>query len=81
MTTEIELRDWRCGPIVAERLAADLLQLDGYTEVDPQATLDGPDGKKDILVRYRGQLMVVAVYFPPTQPSFAEIKASITMIE
>ncbi|MEU0509276.1 Fic family protein [Amycolatopsis sp. NPDC006125] len=75
MTTESRLRDWRGGPVNAERLCADLLQILGYSDVDPQATLGGPDGKKDILARRDGRLYVAAVYFPPTSPSFAKIEA------
>lgn len=51
------------------------LQISGYTDVDPQATLGGPDGKKDILARRGGQQFVAAVYFPPTPPSFGRIRA------
>ncbi|GAB2956104.1 Fic family protein [Amycolatopsis acidiphila] len=52
-----------------------MLQLSGYSDVDPQATLGGPDGKKDVLARRDGRLYVAAVYFPPTSPSFAQIEA------
>lgn len=71
MTTEIRLRDWRGESINAERLCADLLQILGYSDVDPQATPGEPDDKKNILARRDGRLYVTAVHFPPTSPSFA----------
>lgn len=74
MTTEATLRDWRFGSIQAERLCAGLLQISGYSDIDPQATLGGPDGKKDILARRGGRLFVAAVYFPSTQPAFSVIR-------
>lgn len=74
MTTEAALRDWRYGSIQAERLCAGLLQISGYSDIDPQATLGGPDGQKDILARRGGLLFVAAVYFPPTQPTFAMVR-------
>jgi len=36
-TTESQLREWRQGQIGAERLAAAILHLDGFADVDPQA--------------------------------------------
>jgi TPR repeat protein len=55
-------------------MCACVLQLCGYTDVDPQAPLGGPDGKKDIIAWRDGKKYVAAVYFPPTPSSFAEIK-------
>lgn len=73
MSTEGDLRDWRYGAIQAERLAAAILDLEGFTDVDPQATLGGGDDKKDILARRHGTLWVAAVYFPPTDKRFTDI--------
>lgn len=75
MSTEAELWDWRQGQTSAERLCADILTVSGFTDVDPQAPLGGPDGKKDILARREGVGFVCAVYFPPTHQTFAAIKA------
>jgi hypothetical protein len=75
MTTESSLRDWRFGSVQAERLCAGLLEISGYSNVDPQATLGGPDGKKDIIARRDGKSVVAAVYFPPTEPTFSQIRA------
>jgi hypothetical protein len=45
--TETFLRDWRMGQVSAERLCAGLLRIGGYSDVDPQAALGGPEGKKE----------------------------------
>ena len=73
--TESVLRDWREGSTRAERLAAAVLQLDGFTDVDPQAPLGGPDGGKDILCAKGATKYVGAAYFPTEQVTFAKIKA------
>lgn len=73
-TTEGLLRDWRFGQTLAERLAAALLQLEGYRDVDPQHPLGGPDGLKDVLCRRNGVRWVAAAYFPTTPVTFSAIK-------
>jgi fido (protein-threonine AMPylation protein) len=50
------------------------LAVSGYTDIDPQAPLGGPDDKKDILARRSAQRFVAAVFFPPTHQAFASIK-------
>ena len=57
----------------AERLAAALLRLEGYADVEPQAPLGGPDGRADILCSRGGYAYVAAVYFPPTAQSFDDV--------
>ena len=42
--TEYKLKLWREGQTNAERFAADLLLLDGFSSVSPQSPLGGPDG-------------------------------------
>lgn len=74
MTTESVLRDWRYGPTQAERLCAGVLMIDGYTAVDPQHPLGGRDGLKDVLCRRGVTQFVAAAYFPPTTPTFRQIK-------
>jgi fido (protein-threonine AMPylation protein) len=75
VSTEGELRDWRLGSIMAERLAAAILSLEGFLDIDPQATLGGGDDKKDILASRDGKRWIAAVYFPPTAPTFSSIKS------
>ena len=50
-STETQLREWRTGQAGSERLAAAILHLDGFEDIDPQAPLGGADDKKDILCR------------------------------
>lgn len=74
VTTESKLFDWRQGSIQAERLSAEVLSIEGYKDIDPQSTLGGPDGGKDIKCTKEGRSYITAVYFPPTAPKFREIK-------
>ena len=71
---EFKLSFWRDGQTSAERLAAALLKLYGYDELNPQSPLGGPDGKKDILCVKGGLTWVAAVYFPTGPTTFAKIK-------
>jgi fido (protein-threonine AMPylation protein) len=75
VATETELREWRYGQTQAERLCAALLHIEGFDGVDPQAPLGGPDGTKDILCNRSGKRWVSAVHFPPTHPSFADVRS------
>ena len=72
--TEIGLLNWREGQTKAERLAANLLELEGFTSIDPQSPLGGRDGIKDIICEKSGWNYIGAVYFPPTLPKFKDIK-------
>lgn len=72
--TELHLSMWRSGPTQAERLAAALLRLEGYTDVEPQAPLGGSDGRADILCSRGGYTYVAAVYFPPTEQTFNDVE-------
>ena len=73
-TTETQLREWRTGQPGAERLAAAILHLDGFEDVDPQAPLGGQDDRKDILCRKGETSYVAAAYFPLSEKSFAQIR-------
>ena len=72
--TELRLSFWRDGSTKAERIAASLLRLSGYEEIDPQSPLGGPDGKKDILCQKGGLTWVGAVYFPSGPTRFTSIR-------
>jgi fido (protein-threonine AMPylation protein) len=73
-STETALREWRYGSIQAERLAASVLRLEKYQNIEPQAPLGGGDGGTDILCDRGGRLWVAAVYFPPTEQGFRDIQ-------
>jgi fido (protein-threonine AMPylation protein) len=72
-STELQLSMWRSGATQAERLAAALLRIEGYADVEPQAPLGGPDGRADILCFRGDYAFVAAVYFPPTLQSFSDV--------
>jgi len=71
--TEMRVRDWRLGQVTAERLCAGILRISGYVDVDPQAPLGGPDGKKDIVAWRAGKKYIAACYFPTTPVTFTDI--------
>jgi fido (protein-threonine AMPylation protein) len=73
--TEIALREWRSGHTLAERLCAGVMAIEGFTDIDPQAPIGGPDGKKDILAMRSGLRWLAAVFFAATHQSFAEVRA------
>lgn len=74
MDTEIKLSIWREGQTKAERLCANLLDLDGFHSIDPQCPLGGPDGLKDIVCEKNGWKYIGAAYFPTTIQEFKSIK-------
>jgi hypothetical protein len=74
METEIKLILWREGQVKAERLCANLLDLDGFHSIDPQSPLGGPDGIKDIVCEKNGWKYIGAAYFPTTAQNFNSIK-------
>jgi fido (protein-threonine AMPylation protein) len=73
-TTESQLASWRGGQTAGERLAAELLALAGFVDIDPQAPLGGPDGGRDILCRKANVAYVGAVYFPSQTKSPGAIR-------
>ena len=72
--TEIKLKLWRGDQIGAERLAATVLHIDGFSAVDPQCPLGGPDGLKDVLCEKNGWKYVAAAYFPTSDQRFKAIQ-------
>lgn len=55
-------------------MCADLLQVEGFSDIDPQCPLGGPDGRKDILCTRDGRNWLSAVYFPATRSDFKDVK-------
>lgn len=74
-STEVVLREWRFGQTQAERLCAGVLSIEGFSAVDPQHPLGGPDELKDVLCRRGLTQFVAAAYFPTTKPTFAQIRS------
>lgn len=65
---------WTRGQTPSERLAAQLLLDEGFTDLDPSHPLGGPDGGKDAVACRGGRTWVMAVYFPRDQQPFADIR-------
>ena len=72
--TELKLKFWRGDQIGAERLAAIILHIDGFSAVDPQCPLGGPDGLKDLLCEKNGWRYVAAAYFPTAEQTFKTVQ-------
>jgi hypothetical protein len=68
------LRSWTSGQGPSERLAAQILLSEGYTDLDPSHPLGGKDGGKDAVTRKDGQWCLMAVYFPRGQENFPTIR-------
>jgi len=54
-------------------MAAALLRIEGYQNVEPQSPLGGPDGRADLLCDRGGYSYVAAVYFPPTTQTYSDV--------
>lgn len=68
------LREWTAGQGPSERLAAQVLLEDGFTQLDPSHPLGGRDGKKDAIAWRANEKWVMAVYFPRGTKPFGEIR-------
>lgn len=68
------LLEWDRGQASAERLAAIVLKIDGYQNIDPSHPLGGKDGIKDIVFIEQGEKWIAGVYFPRGQQPFKDIK-------
>lgn len=72
--TELRLVAWRDGATQAERLAAAILAISGYTDIDPQAPLGGPDSRRDTTCIKGGRRWIGAVYFPSIPCRYSAVK-------
>jgi hypothetical protein len=68
------LLSWPSGQGPAERLAAQILDEEDYTDINPSHPLGGRDGGKDLVASKDGRSWAVAVYFPRNQQSFTDIR-------
>lgn len=68
------LINWDKGQAFAERMAAKIIGIEGYQEIDPQSPVGGPDGTKDIICYKEGEKFVVGCYFPNGQKEFKDIQ-------
>lgn len=67
--THKRLLDWTYQQAPSERLAAQILDDEGYKDIDPSHPLGGPDGGRDGHCTRDGEQGVWAVYFPRGQQS------------
>lgn len=72
------LREWTAGQTPSERLAALVLDAEGYEAIDPAHPLGGKDGGADAIVVKDSQRWVMAVYFPRGQQTIADITKKFT---
>jgi hypothetical protein len=71
--TQKRLLDWSYAQPPSERLAAQVLDPEGYKDIDPSHPLGGPDGGRDGTCIRNGEDGVWAVYFPRHQKSLKDI--------
>jgi hypothetical protein len=72
------LLEWTNGQGPSERLAAQILLSEGYTDLDPSHPLGGPDGVKDALCERDGKKWIMAVYFPRGKKRIGAIKRKLS---
>ncbi|OBI98395.1 hypothetical protein [Mycobacterium asiaticum] len=72
--TQKRLLDWTYQQPPSERLAAQILDPEGYEEIDPSHPLGGKDGGRDGTCSRNGENGVWAVYFPRHQQTLKAIK-------
>ena len=72
--TFYRLLEWDKGQAASERLAALILEQEGFRDIDPSHPLGGKDGGKDMLCEFNNFKWIGAAYFPRGQQSFNEIK-------
>lgn len=67
------LLEWTMGQTPSERMAALILDEEGFESIDPSHPLGGQDGGADALIQKNGEPWVMAVNFPRGQQSIREI--------
>ncbi len=72
--THKRLLDWTYNQPPSERLAAQILDAEGYADIDSSHPLGGPDGGRDGECTRNGENGVWAVYFPRHQQTPKAIK-------
>jgi hypothetical protein len=72
------LLEWTYDQPPSERLAALILNEEGYKDIDPSHPLGGKDGGRDGECTHDGNKWTWAVYFPRGQQDFNTIKKKLT---
>ena len=66
------------GQAPSERMAALILDEEGFESIDPAHPLGGKDGGADAVIQKDGEPWVMAVYFPRGQQSIKEVTDKLT---
>jgi hypothetical protein len=75
--TQKRLLDWTYGQPPSERLAEQILDPEGYKDIDPSHPLGGRDGGRDGECSREGEKGVWAVYFPRGQQTLKDIEGKL----
>ena len=70
--------EWTLGQAPSERMAAMILDEEGFESIDPSHPLGGKDGGADAIIKKNGEPWVMAVYFPRGQQTIKEITDKLT---
>jgi len=68
------LLEWDRGQAYSERLAAQILRVEGYQSIDPSHPLGGRDGLKDLVCEKDGIKFIGASYFPRGKQGYTRIE-------
>jgi hypothetical protein len=68
------LLEWTKGQAPSERLAAQILIHEGFSDLDPSYPLGGKDGGKDAIANKEGARFAMAVFFPRGKQTFNIVK-------
>lgn len=75
--TQKRLLDWTYQQAPSERLAAQILDAEGYKDIDPSHPLGGRDDGRDGECNRNGEKGVWAVYFARGQKSLNDIETKL----
>ena len=76
--TWLQLLHWDKGQAESERLAADVLAIEGFQGIDPSHPLGGPDGLKDIVLVKDGRKWIAAANFASGEKAFGKLRKKFT---
>lgn len=75
--TRRRLLNWALGQTPSERLAAQVLDDEGFLDIDPSHPMGGRDGTADALARRDGLKWTMAAFFPQGQQKFKDTKQKV----
>ncbi len=75
--TQFRLLEWTQGQAPSERMAAQILDAEGYKDIDPSHPLGGKDGGRDGQCTKDGEPWTWAVHFPRGQQDLGTIASKL----